>query len=109
MQFNSPKNFKRGRLISNRYRIIDVVIAGIGIMISIFSIVAYLLLVKTVEPIAVGFLVLPFIAGCLMLIPYDVYHNLLVMIELFIIYKKQNKKYIWEGVYKHDLWEKEID
>ena len=34
MEFNAPKNFKRGRLIANRYTVIDLCIAAAGISVS---------------------------------------------------------------------------
>ena len=46
MQFNSPKNFKKGRLIANRYRPVDLLIAGIAIAMTLSSEMIYLLLMN---------------------------------------------------------------
>ena len=42
LRFNAPKNFKNGRLIGNRYRIIDLVIVLAGASLSALSLILYI-------------------------------------------------------------------
>lgn len=103
MQFNSPKNFKRGRLINNRYRPIDLVIAGITITITMVSEMIYLLAMNGKHVAVLVALCLPALVGMCLLIPFEIYHNPIEMIKLYCIYLKTPKKYIWEGIYKRDV------
>ena len=38
LQFNAPSNFKKGRLIASRFRVIDLIIAIFGITVSVILI-----------------------------------------------------------------------
>ncbi|MBR3345900.1 MAG: hypothetical protein IKG37_02345 [Solobacterium sp.] len=106
MQFNSPKNFKRGRLINNRYRPIDLVIAGITITITMTAEMIYLLALNGKHVAILVALTIPAMIGICLLIPFEIYHNPIEMIKLFFIYVQTPKKYIWEGIYKRDVLQK---
>ncbi len=99
MQFNSPKNFKKGRLIANRYRPIDLVIAGIAIAMTLTSEMIYLLLLNGKHIAILAALCIPALIGVCLLIPFEIYHNPIEMIKLYNVYRKKQKKYIWEGIY----------
>ena len=102
MQFNSPKNFKRGRLISNRYRPIDLVIAAVLITITLMSEMIYLLAMNGKSVVLLLLLCFPAMIGVCLLIPIEIYHNPIEMIKLYFIYRRTPKKWIWEGHYKRD-------
>jgi hypothetical protein len=103
MQFNSPKNFKRGRLINNRYRPIDLVIAGITITITMTAEMIYLLAMNGKHVAVLVALCIPALIGVCLLIPFEIYHNPIEMIKLYFVYMQTPKKYIWEGIYKRDV------
>ena len=42
MNFTAPKNFKRGRLIANKYTVTDLLIAGAGIGTTLFLEILFL-------------------------------------------------------------------
>ena len=46
MTFPAPKNFKRGRLIANKYTISDLAIAAAGIVLSLVTEVIFLLNIR---------------------------------------------------------------
>lgn len=103
MMFNSPKNFKRGRFISNRYRRIDLVFAGVGTLISIVMLLTYLLALEGKSIVVICVLMVPAVVTTTLIMPMNVYHNLLEFLKLLIIYNNSRKVYIWEGVYKEDI------
>lgn len=102
MQFNSPKNFKKGRLIANRYRPIDLLIAGIAIAMTLSSEMIYLLLMNGKHIAVLAMLCIPALIGVCLLIPFEIYHNPIEMIKLYMVYQKKQKKYIWEGIHYDD-------
>lgn len=102
MQFNSPKNFKRGRLINNRYRPIDLMVASVTITITMATELLYLLFLNGTHIAVVIALCIPAMIGVCLLIPFEIYHNPIEMIKLYFIYRNRNKVWIWEGIYKHD-------
>ena len=99
VQFNSPKNFKKGRLIANRYRPIDLVIAGIAIALTLSSEMLYLLLLNGKHIAILAALCIPALVGVCLLIPFEIYHNPIEMIKLYRVHRNKQKKYIWEGIY----------
>ena len=99
MQFSSPKNFKKGRLIANRYRPIDLVIAGIAIAMTLISEMVYLLLLNGKHIAILAALCIPALIGVCLLIPFEIYHNPIEMIKLYMVYQKTPKKYIWAGIH----------
>ena len=99
MQFNSPKNFKKGRLIANRYRPIDLLIAGIAIAMTLSSEMIYLLLMNGKHIAVLATLCIPALIGVCLLIPFEIYHNPIEMIKLYMVYQTKQKKFIWEGVH----------
>ena len=99
MQFNSPKNFKKGRLIANRYRPVDLLIAGIAIAMTLSSEMVYLLLMNGKHVAVLAVLCIPALIGVCLLIPFEIYHNPIEMIKLYMIYQKKQKKYIWAGIH----------
>ena len=109
MVFNSPKNFKRGRLINNRFRKQDLMLGVIGIGISLALILFYMLILEGDNVFAVLVFCIPALATTILIMPYPpVYHNLLEFGKLLLIYRLSPKKFIWEGIYKYDILDDEL-
>lgn len=102
MQFNSPKNFKKGRLIYNRYRPVDLLVGGIAIALTVISEMIYLLVLNGQSIGILALLCFPALIGVCLLIPFEIYHNPLEMIRLYLVYRKKTKRYIWAGIYHKD-------
>ena len=107
--FNSPKNFKRGRFINNRYRVIDLVIALIGTIISLTLILIYLLVFNGRNIFIIGLITLPAIITLVLITPFSIYHNLLEFLKLYFIFFNSKKRYIWEGIYKYRIAEENTE
>lgn len=105
--FNSPKNFKRGRFISNRYRVIDLIIAVSGTLVSLAFLLIYLLAFNGRNFIIIGIISLPALVTFALITPFSIYHNLLEFLKLYLIFYNTKKRYIWEGIYKYRLTEEE--
>lgn len=97
MEFNTPKNFKQGRLIANKYRVIDIVLLLASILFTVTSIVTYLQL-EGKHVAVVLLLTVPVISILLLTIPHGIYHNYLVYLHVIFLYNKQEKHYIYKGV-----------
>lgn len=103
--FNSPKNFKRGRLINNRYRPIDLIIAIATSAISIVMMLTYLLGFQGRNIAIILILLFPAVVAITLIMPMAIYHNLLEFLKVISIFNNSKKKYIWEGIYKEDILE----
>lgn len=109
MQFNSPKNFKRGRLIANKYRPVDLVFASVTIAVTLLAVMIYLLAMSGTNLVIFVLLCMPAVFGVCLLIPFEIYHNPIETIKLWRVYQKRNKKWIWEGIYKNDVLEEKTE
>lgn len=100
--FVAPKNFKRGRLIANKYTIKDLLIVSIGISVSLIAEIIFLTtmisgnLVFNIGAAIIFFL--PAATTLLLIVPNGIYHNIMTFIQLFIIEIFSPKKYIWKGI-----------
>lgn len=103
MIFTTPKNFKRGRLINNKYRLVDLIIAGSGAAFSLIAIIIYLLALEGRNLVIAIVLAIPAVITTCLIIPFGLYHNILEMIRLRVQYSQTPKKYIWAGIYKRDV------
>ncbi|MCH1942425.1 hypothetical protein [Holdemania massiliensis] len=102
MTYYTPKNFKRGRLIFNRFRPIDLIVFGIGTAVSVISILFYLMGFDGKNPFIIGVLCVPATVTLTLVLPFQVYHNLMEFTLMLFVYFKSQKKFIWEGVYKYE-------
>ncbi len=103
MIFHAPKNFKSGRLILGRYRIIDLIILVAGIVLSLLSIIIYVGVLQHNSPFMVLVMLLPaVICFILTFSTGGIYHNMATLLYIGFIYLKSTKTYQWEGVYKDD-------
>ena len=103
MIFTSPKNFKRGMLIGNRYRFVDLLLAIISISVTMLGIIFYLTINKeNISYLIIVILSLPaFFAMCL-LVKIEPYHNFLTLCQLLFINYKNKQKWTWEGICRYD-------
>lgn len=109
MQFQSPKNFKRGRLVANKYRPVDLFLAVLLTIISIASVLTYLLSYNGKRALVITLLLFPAGIGLTLIIPFAVYHNFLELIHLALKHYLTRRKWKWEGVYYYDSRQTEND
>ena len=102
MNFVAPKNFKRGRLIANKYTITDLLIAGAGILVSLGLEILFLtrMLSSSVSlnlALSIAFFI-PAGIAILFIVPNGIYHNIFTFGLLFLHELFSPKDYIWKGV-----------
>jgi len=102
MTFNCPKNFKQGRLIANRFRWIDLIIAAIGITFSLIAIMTYISAFHGSSAIIICALLIPGVLTVVLISPAGIYHNVLEFLIVMISYLRSEKYYIPGGIYKND-------
>ena len=110
MEFNAPKNFKRGRLIAGRYTVADLLIAGGGILLSfLLELFFFLNLLSAGVARNLVFAILflmPGMISILFILPAGIYHHVFTFLELKIITLGRPKTYIYEGVRYYGLQSK---
>ncbi len=102
MNFTAPKNFKRGRLIANKYTVTDLLIAGAGVGAALFLEILFLTTAVS-ESVAANLIkavifMLPAMIGLLFVIPLGIYHNVFTLLLLLLGKLKKPKYYIWKGI-----------
>ena len=101
MMFPAPKNFKRGRLIANRYTVSDLVIASAGIFLSLAMEIIFLINIKDdmkLNLFVAILLLIPAGIAVLFVVPNGIYHNIFTFLMLKIMNLRQQKKYIYGGI-----------
>lgn len=101
MVFYAPKDFKKGRLVSSKFRWIDIVIIAVAAFISI----PLFLFLMTREDLNILFVVLslvPVIIAFFLIQPFHIYHNFLVFLLMAARYHKRQKTFIWGGIVKYE-------
>ncbi|MDO4189769.1 MAG: hypothetical protein Q4D29_12370 [Lachnospiraceae bacterium] len=108
MQFVAPKNFKRGRLIANKYTLFDIGIAGGAVFASVVMIVLYLTSLENVDGsntavdmIKLIILMIPAGLGLMFIVPSGIYHNIITFFTLMFMDQTSRKNYVWGGIYSH--------
>ena len=91
-----PANAKRGQLIFNFFRPIDLLVFGIGATISII----WLIFVNMGGTFIVLLACVPLLISTLLVVPIPNYHNTLVALQSIIKYYKGNNKLAIEYVNK---------
>ena len=110
MTFPAPKNFKRGRLIANKYTISDLAIAAAGIVLSLVTEVIFLLNIREnakVNLTVAILLLIPAGVAVLFVVPNGIYHNIFTFLVLKIMNLGQRRKYIYGGIRQYVSEEKE--
>lgn len=113
MEFYTPKNFKNGKFIFNRFRKVDLLIFGIGLGMTFLLfyitiallIVLHLSIIKAILMLLCSLLPLG-IASLFVLIPTSVKHNFFEVIKILVFYQIRKKEILWGGV-QHFESEKE--
>jgi len=103
LQFNAPSNFKKGRLIASRFRVIDLIIAIFGITVSVILINTFMPLLHNMFWLI--FMMMPAAIGIILVCPAGQYHNILVFLQVVLIFYTSQRRYIWEGVHKESYEE----
>ena len=101
--YTAPSNFKRGKLIVGSYKVSDLIIIGVGVIIAVGGI---LLSVFTLEGIAryFGMALFLFIGlvAWFITISFPAYHNMLGYLLEMYDYLISQKAYPFEGVIYYD-------
>ena len=101
MQFAAPKNFKRGRLIANKYTSVDLIIAIAGMIVSLTAEIVFLLNIKDnmkINLLTAILLLMPAGIAVLFVVPNGIYHNIFTFLVLKIINLRHRRKYIYGGI-----------
>lgn len=88
-----PANSKKGLLILNLFREIDLIILGSGILITLVA----LMFVDTTSIISIIICLMPALVCILLVLPVPYYHNVLCAIESIMAFYSNRRKYIWKG------------
>ena len=88
-----PANSKSGQLILNMFKIGDLIILGIGALITLI----FLFVFTGDSVLFIVIKLLPVTISLLLVMPIPHYHNVLTFLrEVYIFYKSQNQ-YRWRG------------
>ena len=88
-----PANSKNGQLILNIFKPFDLIVLGIGAVIT-------LILVFLFKEDSLSILViklLPLGISCLLVVPIPYYHNVLTFLRELYIYSTSQNQYKWRG------------
>lgn len=88
-----PANSKKGQLIFNLFREIDLAVIGIGIAITLILAVA----IQNDHIIWTIVKLMPIGISVLLVVPVAYYHNVLVFIQEMIKYYTSQNVYKWKG------------
>lgn len=88
-----PANSKRGQLILNYFRPVDLIIFGIGLALSFIL----LLILGTGSLVQTILVLAPAAVGALLVAPIPNYHNVLVFLGSLYGYLNNRRNYIWKG------------
>ncbi len=88
-----PANTKKGMLIFGIFRTFDLIMFGIGVVISIIL----LALVPIADTITVVLILLPALITGFLVIPLPYYHNLLTILGELYEFMTNRQKYYWKG------------
>lgn len=98
-----PENFKKGKYIFNRYKVVDLCILCSSCILGIFIIITFVFLASELKNLIIGIVstfigLLIILSGILLTINVPYYHNLLGKIKCIIRFGLKRKKYIWKGI-----------
>ena len=88
-----PANSKRGQLILNYFRGIDLIIFSVGLVVSFIM----LLIIGTGSLAQTLIILAPAAIGALLVAPIPNYHNVLVFLTNLYGYLNNRRNYIWKG------------
>ena len=88
-----PANTKRGQLLLGLFKPVDLIILGIGMIITLILIAVLPIDQTTFAVIAVA----PGILSGFLVLPVAYYHNVRQLLTELIMYFINRKRYIWKG------------
>lgn len=88
-----PANAKKGTLIFSVFRPFDLILFGVGIFVSLFSLVV----VNSSDTVMIIISCLPAGITGLLVIPIPNYHNVLCAIQSIFKFFIERRNYIWKG------------
>ena len=88
-----PANSKKGNLIFNMFRPIDLAMFLIGIVVTLFL----LMIVPSDNIVAILISILPAGVAGLLVIPIPNYHNVLCAIQSIFKFFMERRNYVWKG------------
>ena len=88
-----PANAKRGTLIFNIFRPIDLIMFGVGAGLSLLL----LMIVDSSNTILILLSCLPVGITGLLVVPIPNYHNVLCAIQSILRFYNERRNYIWRG------------
>lgn len=88
-----PANAKRGTLIFNMFRPIDLIMFGVGAGLSLLL----LMIVQSDSTVLVLLSCLPVGITGLLVVPIPNYHNVLCALQSVLRFYKERRNYIWRG------------
>lgn len=100
--FTTPKNFKKGKLIANQYRWIDLAILSGGVLSSVFGIMIYFAFYEGRSWLSLFLFLIPATVCFVLTLPLGIYHNVLEYLKMVLRNLKTQRNYIWEGIYRYD-------
>ena len=99
MNYLIPANAKKGTLIFGKFKKFDLVLFGIGILVSVL-----LLISISPETLKAAIIcLLPLFISAFLVVPIPNYHNVLTLIKEMIDFFYGRRNYKWEGwCYKNE-------
>lgn len=91
--FLVPANAKKGTLILNLFRPFDIIMFGIGLVVSLLSLV----IVDADKTLNVLLSCLPAAITGLLVVPIPNYHNVLCAIQSIFKFFLERRNYYWKG------------
>ena len=91
--FIIPANSKSGKLLFNVFRPFDLILASVGLVVSV-------ILVLAVAPKNILSMIICFAPGLVcgfLVVPVPNYHNVLVVVQEAISFFSNRRNYKWEG------------
>ena len=88
-----PANTKRGSLIFSAFRPIDLIILGVGILITL--VLLFAMPMNTAWQVVL--ILLPALVCAFLVIPIPNYHNMMTVVVELYTFLTNRQKYIWKG------------
>lgn len=88
-----PANSKKGKLIFNIFRVIDLIIFLIGILITVILLIT----IKADSLTLIVIKLAPVIICSMLVMPVPNYHNVLMFLQDLIEFYSNRRIYIWKG------------
>lgn len=93
MNYLIPANTKKGNLILGIFRPFDLILFGIGVLITLILLAA-MPMTDTTQVILV---ILPALITTFLIVPIPNYHNMLTIILELYAFLTNRQRYIWKG------------